>query len=971
MFSFRSWRFKAAPEFSPHSVFILIVLFLGGLLSFTTSLKAQCPSIAAIFIDACGGAGNEQNNEFVVINSGGGFLVQDLQVDYDINNNGFSPFNADININAAPCGLQAGNTAFVTGCPNVISVGPGTFIPANSFVVLQCSSSPNFAYNFSGVCGTQQCIYVIQSTCARTIGAFSNVGVGLRTTILGTTGGCSNSYVYDRALLVGGDGAYFIPTPTTYGNGGCIAPPVSFGALPITPVISGIPASICQTDPAIALPTTLSGISGNWSGTGVTANNFNPAGLSGSITLTFTHIASQCANIVSTSITVNVPVTPAITGIPASICQTASSIALPTTQSGITGTWSGMGVSANNFNPSGLSGNITLTFTVNAGQCANNTTTSITVNTPVTPPISGIPMSICENAASIALATTQSGITGNWSGTGVSGNTFNPSGLSGNIILTFTPNAGQCANTNTTFIFVNTPVTPAISGIPASICESASSIALPTTQSGITGNWSGTGVAGNNFNPSGLNGNITLTFTPTAGQCANPATTTITVNMPVGPVISGIPPSICESAPSISLPTTQSGFTGNWSGTGVSGNNFNPSGLSGNITLTFTPTAGQCAIPSTTFITVTTPVAPVITGIPPSICESGAPISLPTTQSGFTGNWSGSGVSGNMFNPFGLSGNITLTFTPTAGQCAVPSTTSITINMPVTPAITGIPASICANAAPIALGTTQSGITGTWSGMGVSSNNFNPFGLSGNITLTFTPNAGQCANPNTTNITVNTPVTPAITGIPASICENAAPIALSTTQGGFTGNWSGTGVTANNFNPTGLSGNITLTFTPTAGQCATTNTTTITVNTPVNPVISGIPASICENAASISLPTTQSGFTGNWSGTGVAGNIFNPTGLSGNITLTFTPTAGQCANNVNTSILVNTPVTPAISGIPATICQSAASIALPTTQSGITGNWSGSGVTANNFNPTGLSGNITLTFTPTAGQCAN
>lgn len=970
-FNFKGFS-AASNWYASHSL-RLILFILGIILCPIYSVFGQCPSIVAIMIDACG---TEQNNEFVVINSGGGFLVDNLQMDYDVNNNILSVQNNDININngnfppGTPCGLQAGNPALITGCTNVIPAGLGTFIPANSYVILENSSAYTAVYDFSGVCGTQQCVYVIQSTCARTAGGFTNGGAGLRTQVLGLTTGCSTSYVYDRALMVGGNGSYFIP-PATYGNGGCIAPPVSFGNPPVAPTLSGVPASICQTDPSIVLPTPQSGVAGNWSGTGVAANNFNPSGLSGNITLTFTPTAGQCAAPNTTVINVIVPVTPAISGIPASICQLASSISLPTTQSGVTGTWSGMGVAGNNFNPSGLSGNITLTFTPTAGQCANANTTTITVNTPTTPALSGIPATICQSASSISLPTTQSGITGTWSGSGVSGNNFDPSGLSGNITLTFTPTAGQCANPNTTTINVNVPVTPALSGIPATICQLASAIALPTTQSGITGNWSGMGVAGNNFNPSGLSGNITLTFTPTAGQCANPNTTTIDVTAAVTPALSGIPATICENNAAIALPTTQSGITGNWSGMGVAGNNFNPSGLSGNITLTFTPTAGQCAVANTTTINVNTLVTPAISGIPATICETDSPIALPTTQSGITGTWSGLGVFGNNFNPAGQSGNITLTFTPAAGQCANPNTTTINVNIPVTPAISGLPASMCQLDNAVALPTTQSGITGTWSGMGVTANNFNPSGLSGNITLTFTPNAGQCANTNTASINITVAVTPAISGIPASLCQNNAPIALPTTQSGITGTWSGMGVAGNNFDPTGLSGNITLTFTPTAGQCANPNTTNINVNVPVTPVISGIPASICQNSAPIALPTSLSGITGNWSGTGVAGNNFNPTGLSGNITLTFTPTAGQCANINTTNIMVNIPVTPAISGIPASICQNASAISLPTTQSGITGNWSGMGVSGNNFNPTGLSGNITLTFTPTAGQCAN
>ncbi len=947
-------------------IFYPFLAILGSLFAIPYTTVAQCPTIAAIAVNACG---TEQNNEYVVINSGGGFFVSDLQFDYDASNNAGGAANSDINIGATPCGLQVGNPSMIMGCNNVLPVGPGFFIPANSYVILETSSATNTVYDFTAVCGTQQCVYVIQSSCARTLGAFTDTGAGTRTQILKLISGCSSSYTYNISLIPNANGAYFIP-PATYGSGGCVAPPVSFGTLPLTPTISGIPASICQLAAAIALPTTQMGISGNWSGSGVSANNFNPSGLSGNITLTFTPAAGQCATVASTTINVTLPATPVITGIPATICQSASSIALPTTQSGITGNWSGTGVSGNNFNPSGLSGSITLTFTPTAGLCANSNTTSINVNVPVTPAISGIPATICELTSPIALPTTQSGITGNWSGTGVSGNNFNPIGLSGNITLTFTPTAGQCANLNTTTINVTPAVTPAISGIPATICQLASSIALPTTQSGITGNWSGTGVSGNNFNPIGLSGNITLTFTPTAGQCANVNTTSINVTAAVTPAISGIPATICQLASSIALPTTQSGITGNWSGTGVSGNNFDPSGLSGNITLTFTPTAGQCANVNTASIDVTPAISPAISGIPSSLCQTDSPVSLPTTQSGVTGNWSGTGVSGNNFNPSGLNGNITLTFTPTAGQCAIPATTNINVNIPMTPVISGIPATICQSASSIALPTTQSGIMGNWSGMGVAGNNFNPAGLSGNITLTFTPGIGQCANSNTTSIDVNLPVTPLISGIPGSFCQNDNTFSLPTTQSGITGNWSGSGVAGNNFDPSGLSGNITLTFIPSAGQCANNATTTVNVTVAVTPVISGIPASLCQLDSPVSLPTTQSGITGTWSGMGVAGNNFNPAGLSGNITLTFTPGVGQCANAVTTSVTVNIPVVTTITTLLSIICQLNFPAILVTTQGGITGNWSGPGVVANTFNPAGLSGPITLTFTPNAGQCA-
>ncbi len=733
------------------------------------------------------------------------------------------------------------------------------------------------------------------------------------------------------------------------------------GTTAATPTFAPV-GPLCENGSSVVLPTTSNqGITGTWNPASI-----NPAGQGGNtIMATFTPGVGQCALPTMMSVTINSAITPMPNPI-GPFCTTDPATNLLTNIGGINGTWSGTGVSANTFNPMMAgAGNFNLTFTPNAGQCANPAVLPVSVSVAATPNLGSA--IICQTDPVYNLSQLQDPLypAGTWSGPGVVGNDFNPMGQSGGVILTFTSST-NCVQPANTSITVNTPATPAITGVPASICENETAIALPTPQGGFSGNWSGMGVSGNNFDPTGLSGSVTLTFTPNAGQCASPATTSINVTTPTTPIITGVPASICENETAIALSTPQGGFSGNWSGMGVSGNNFDPTGLSGNVTLTFTPNAGQCASPATTSINVNQPTTPVITGVPASICENAAAIPLPTPQGGFAGNWSGLGVSGNNFNPLGLSGSVTLTFTPNAGQCANPATTSINVNQPTTPVITGVPASICENATAIPLPTPQGGFAGNWSGMGVSGNNFNPSGLSGSVTLTFTPNAGQCANPATTSINVNPPTTPAITGVPASICENATAIPLPTPQGGFAGNWSGTGVSGNNFNPSGLSGSVTLTFTPNAGQCANPATTSINVNQPTTPVITGVPASICQSAPPINLATSQGGFNGNWSGTGVAGNSFNPSGLVGSITLTFTPTPGQCANAATTNITVNLPSTPILGT--ANICENTGlydltNLADPNFP---TGTWIGPGVIGNNFNPTGQNGNVMLSFVPTA-----
>ncbi|MCC6725339.1 MAG: gliding motility-associated C-terminal domain-containing protein [Saprospiraceae bacterium] len=638
---------------------------------------------------------------------------------------------------------------------------------------------------------------------------------------------------------------------------------------------------------------------------------------------------------------------------------------MPTNQGGVSGSWQGQGVNNNIFDPSGLSGIITLTFNPAPLLCANPATTDINVTTPTAPNISGVPATLCEMDAPVPLPTNQGGVNGNWSGPGVSGNIFNPAGQNGTVTLTFAPNANQCATQATTDIDVTPAVTPNILGIPASICELDQAVSLPTTQSGINGTWSGPGVSNNDFDPSGLNGTVFLVFTPNSGQCANNATTSITIDGAVIPIINGVPSSICANASPVNLQTNQSGISGDWSGQGVIGNIFNPAGLSGPITLTFTPDAGVCAVSTTAEINVGNGGAPNITGVPASICQSASPFPLPTIQDGISGEWSGDGVINNIFNPAGLNGNITLTFTPDASFCADPAITVIEVGSGGAPAISGVPANICQTAQSISLPTTQDGLTGTWSGQGVTNNSFNPAGLSGNITLTFTPDASFCAANATVTISVNNGGTPTITGVPSSLCQSEAAINLPTTQGGMTGTWSGQGVTNNSFNPAGLNGNITLTFTPTASFCAQSATTVIAVNAAATPTLGT--TTLCESSGLFALSTLNDPAhpAGTWSGPGVSGGNFDPAGQSGSVTLTFTPSV-NCVNTATTSITVNAPIAPALGT--ASICESDSplNLATLTNPNYPNGTWSGPGVSGGSFDPNGQNGSVTLTFTASA-----
>jgi len=394
----------------------------------------------------------------------------------------------------------------------------------------------------------------------------------------------------------------------------------------LIPTFNPVPA-ICAGAALNSLPTTsLNGITGTWS---PALNNTQTT------TYTFTPASGQCGTTTTLTITVNPNVVPTFNAV-APICAGASLSALPTTSlNGINGTWS---PALNN------TATTTYTFTPTAGQCASPVTLTIVVNPMLTPVFTQV-APICAGGALNALQTTSNnGITGTWSP--ALNNTTTTS-------YTFTPTAGQCANTTTMTIVVNPILTPAFTQVPA-ICIGGTLNPLPTTSNnGVSGTWS---PALNNTQTT------TYTFTPAAGQCAVSTTMTINVSPSVVPVFNAVAP-ICVGASLSPLPlTSTNGITGTWS---PALNN------TATTTYTFTPNAGQCGSPVQLTIQVIPNTIPVFTQVPP-VCPGATLSPLPlTSNNGITGTWSP--ALNNM-------ATTTYTFTPSVGQtCVLPATMQITV----------------------------------------------------------------------------------------------------------------------------------------------------------------------------------------------------------------------------------------------------------------------------------------------------
>ncbi|WP_339893425.1 T9SS type B sorting domain-containing protein [uncultured Algibacter sp.] len=407
-------------------------------------------------------------------------------------------------------------------------------------------------------------------------------------------------------------------------------------------------------------------------------------------------------------------------------------------------------------------------------------TVTVTDISPTPPTFTQVP-AICSGDTLSALTTTSNNsITGTWAP--ALDNTATTT-------YTFTPDAGQCATSQTMTIAVNPIITPIFTQVSA-ICSGDSLSALPTTSNeGVTGTWSP------------VLDNITTTtytFTPDTGQCATSQTMTIIVNPIVTPTFTQVS-AICSGDTLSALPTTSNeGVTGTWSPV-----------LDNTTTTiyTFTPNTGQCATNQTMSITVNANVTPTFTQVP-AICNGDTLAALPTTSNeGITGTWSPT-----------LDNNTTTTytFTPDLGQCSVSQTMTIIVNPIVTPTFAQVSA-ICNGDTLSALPTTSNdGITGTWSPV---------LDNTATTTYTFSPDSGQCAANQTMTIMVNPTGTPTFTQISA-ICSGDTLSPLPTTSNeGITGTWSPT-----------LDNTITTTytFTPDSGFCPSPVSLTIEVfNGPV------------------------------------------------------------------------------------------------------------------------------------------
>lgn len=173
------------------------------------------------------------------------------------------------------------------------------------------------------------------------------------------------------------------------------------------------------------------------------------------------------------------------------------------------------------------------TYTVSSvtmGACSAAGSGTATVLFNPNPTVTFTPVgNVCDNAAPVTLVASPAG--GTFSGsTGVSGSTFDPSGLTpGSITLTYSyTDANNCSGTATSTFTLNAAPTATL-GAFSDVCLQSAAFAL-TGGLPAGGTYSGTGVSGGNFDPATAGvGSQAVTYTVTSNGCSDAVSQTINV----------------------------------------------------------------------------------------------------------------------------------------------------------------------------------------------------------------------------------------------------------------------------------------------------------------------------------------------------------------------------------------------------------------------------------------------------------
>ena len=682
-----------------------------------------------------------------------------------------------------------------------------------------------------------------------------------------------------------------------------------------------LPEVTCPEDMLVCIddePFVLTGATpegGVYSGEGVVDGIFYPGaggamGI-GSFLITYTYTdADECTNFCTFSITVNDLPEVFCPEEVKMVCVDDEPLDLEGVANPIGGVYSGTGVTDGIFNPSGanIGANvITYTYTDLQTGCVNSCEFTIIVNDlpQVTCP-QDITVCADDNPFELTGAMPEGGV---YSGPGVGDDgIFNPSeaNIGANVITyTYIDLQTGCVNSCEFTVIVNDlPQVTCPQGITVCVNDEPFELTGAEPDGGI---YSGEGIIEGFFNP-GIVGageyTITYTYTDLQTGCENYCEFYI--------VVFYLPEVNCPEDMYICIDKEEFELSGGYpeggiySGEGVSEGMFNPGGVGvGEYLITYTYINPDTGCENSCEFNITVNDLPEVSCPEDFEVTENEPVEL-TGATPEGGIYSGTSVTGGIFNPDGLAnGNYTITYTYTDDNgCSGSCKFVITVNVEGHPDII-CPEDIvvCANDELFELtGAMPEG--GTYSGMGVSENIFNPEAAGvGEHTIVYTYGEYDCEF----IITVNpTPQMECPEDIFVCIDDDEFALTGGLPEGGT---YIGPEIVEGIFYPSHVGAGehpITYTYTDPDTGCENFCTFTITVY--------DLPEVICPDDMLVCIDDEPFELTGAepdggiYSGEGIIDGLFNP-GTAGTgeyiITYTYTDLQTGCVNSCDFIIIVN------------------------------------------------------------------
>ncbi len=664
-------------------------------------------------------------------------------------------------------------------------------------------------------------------------------------------------------------------------------------------------------------------------------------------------------------------------------CSNGTAVSLSTYATPTGGTFSGNGVSGTNFTPSeSLIGEQTITYTLTQNGCTSTQNKTIQVYEQPSVAPSSDNENVCVNSSTQIYGNPSGGsgtyTTHLWSGqttalsaTNIQNPVFTPTTAQTYTYTYTVTDSHNCTTQADITVYGRENPTITFTSIPA-ICENETPISLVDYANPHGGTWSGDGVNDDDFNPFGLTTSspvsLTYNFSNTY-NCTASATTNIIVN-PIPTITLTIPTEVCEYtlAQNLSATVHPLGGNGTWSGIGVTANQFNPSEANiGANEISYTYTVNNCSNSAQAPITVHAR-PPLTFTLPAEQCSYNTAFELDATPIGgtFTTTYP---LEGNTFNPalatFNQSYTITYNYTDPTTNCtnSIDATTIVYHTPPPTTTNNGdVIQNVSTNAIPSlsAVGTELKWYyptTETQVAENVSTytpeasvvvDPVSDMGIIGNYTYYVTQTINNCiseAAPSTLSLVDCPAPRPTVLDIEACMNDEDAKktfTAHATLQISDEIRWY--------YSPTEYKTGTTYISPETSAGLYTyrivvydaihscegpSETADLRIYAEPNINILGR-SSICENDSTITLSANPAG--GTFSGTGIHGNIFTPTGLPTDIyTITYTTTYGnECIATKTHDIHVLE--APTVTITPQTVCEDATSFEIETTAIPVGGN---------------------------------